>query len=68
MNATSLNDCVQGCINLIELGTDCVGVVWDSILNLSIGHNCFFKDSTKGGLLISQSFVTHPAAAILVTK
>ncbi|KFY83749.1 hypothetical protein V500_09961 [Pseudogymnoascus sp. VKM F-4518 (FW-2643)] len=37
INATSLNDCVEGCINLIELGAPCVGVVWDSILNLAIG-------------------------------
>ncbi|KFZ11991.1 hypothetical protein V502_07298 [Pseudogymnoascus sp. VKM F-4520 (FW-2644)] len=39
INATSLNDCVEGCINLIELGAPCVGVVWDSILNLAIGLN-----------------------------
>ncbi|OBT77025.1 hypothetical protein VF21_02948 [Pseudogymnoascus sp. 05NY08] len=65
INATSLNGCVQGCINLIELGAPCVGVVWDSVLNLGIGHNCFFKDSTKGGVLISKSYKTHPAAAIL---
>jgi hypothetical protein len=65
INATSLNGCVQGCINLIELGAPCVGVVWDSVLNLGIGHNCFFKDSTEGGLLISTSYKTHPAAAIL---
>ncbi|OBT90665.1 hypothetical protein VE02_00521 [Pseudogymnoascus sp. 03VT05] len=65
INATSLNGCVQGCINLIELGAPCVGVVWDSVLNLGIGHNCFFKDSRKGGVLINKSYKTHPAAAIL---
>ncbi|OBT58723.1 hypothetical protein VE04_00687 [Pseudogymnoascus sp. 24MN13] len=66
INATRRDGRVQGCINLIELGAPCVGVVWDSVLNLAIGHNCFFKDSTEGGLLISKSYKTHPAAATLV--
>ncbi|KFY51019.1 hypothetical protein V496_09011 [Pseudogymnoascus sp. VKM F-4515 (FW-2607)] len=64
MNATSLNECIRGCIDFIELGAKCVAVVWDSILNLKIGHNCFFKDSKGDGLLLSDNYATHPAAAI----
>ncbi|KFY20068.1 hypothetical protein V491_04012 [Pseudogymnoascus sp. VKM F-3775] len=63
-NATSLNECIQGCIELIELGATCVGVVWDSILNLPIGHNCFLKNSLEGGLQFSSNYGTHPGAAI----
>lgn len=64
INATSLNDCVRGCIDFIELGATCVAVVWDSIMNQKIGHNCFFKNSKEGGLLFSDDYATHPAAAV----
>ncbi|OBT66760.1 hypothetical protein VE03_04042 [Pseudogymnoascus sp. 23342-1-I1] len=63
VNATSLNDCIQNCIIVRELSATCVGVVWDSILNLALGHNCFLKNETGDGIKISD-YVTHPAAAL----
>ncbi|KFY18789.1 hypothetical protein V493_08342 [Pseudogymnoascus sp. VKM F-4281 (FW-2241)] len=68
INATSLNDCIQGCIDLIELGAPCVSVVWDSVFNTNLKHNCFLKKSTKGGLLFSDTYGTHPAAAVYQAK
>ncbi|KFY40502.1 hypothetical protein V494_03452 [Pseudogymnoascus sp. VKM F-4513 (FW-928)] len=65
INATSLNACIQGCINLIELGAPCVGVVWDSIFNTNLDHNCFLKDSKEGGVIIKDKYATHPAAAVI---
>lgn len=44
-NTSSLNDCIDSCFDVIQAGATCTGVVWNSLMDVRLGSNCFPKIS-----------------------
>jgi hypothetical protein len=64
-NTTTLNNCMQTCVDLRDLGGTCVGVVWDAAMDLAIHppHNCFLK-AARGKIGYSTKADTSASALI----